>query len=216
MLDRRDGLMEIAVPDQPPPSFARSGFAVLPRFVDESTAAYFWTYIHTLFVSMRLHDHDNQVKNALAKYGDPAFDTLLEHLRPGVERASGLRLLPTYSYFRLYKTGDMLEAHRDRPACEISVTLNLGQIPEEPWPIWIEGADGPVSVALGRGDALLYRGIEHAHWREAYAGRRLAQVFLHYVDADGAHRDEKFDRRKSLGRERPPGKVSIKPGIEAK
>jgi hypothetical protein len=59
-------------------------------------------------------------------YGDPAFDGLLEYLRPRVQDQCGLRLLPTYSYFRMYKHGDVLRRHRDRPACEISVTLNIG------------------------------------------------------------------------------------------
>ena len=39
---------------------------------------------------------------------------------------TGLNLKPTYSYWRLYKTGDVLKRHKDRPSCEVSTTLCLG------------------------------------------------------------------------------------------
>ena len=55
-------------------------------------------------------------------------------------------------------------------------------------------------MRLRRGDALLYRGIDLAHWREPYAGRQLVQAFLHYVDRTGPHADQKFDGRATLMR----------------
>jgi hypothetical protein len=143
---------------------------------------------------------DEQVPNTPAGYGDTAFDGLLEYLRPRVEHRSGHKLLPTYSYFRLYKRGDQLKRHRDRPACEISVSLNIGQTPSAPWPLYVEGQTVPFGASLAPGDALLYRGIDCFHWREPYLGSRLVQVFLHYVDCDGPHADQKFDRRKTLMR----------------
>jgi hypothetical protein len=52
---------------------------------------------------------------------------------------------------------------------------------------------------LRPGDALIYRGIELAHWREAFQGEKMAQVFLHYVDRNGPNAAEKFDGRAGLG-----------------
>jgi hypothetical protein len=91
-----------------------------------------------------------------------------------------------------------LPKHRDRAACEISVSLNLSQDLDEPWPLHVQLGEHDVPVKLKPGDALLYRGIELTHWREPYAGESLAQVFLHYVDQDGPHAQEKFDRRPAL------------------
>jgi predicted 2-oxoglutarate/Fe(II)-dependent dioxygenase YbiX len=52
---------------------------------------------------------------------------------------------------------------------------------------------------MGVGDAALYRGMDKVHWREPYKeGKWQAQVFLHYVDADGPHAEWKFDKRKKL------------------
>lgn len=183
-------------------TFARQGYAVLPALIEPALTDFFWSYVHTKFASLLLVAGDRQVPNTPSGYGDLAFDGLLEHLRPRVEERSGLALHPTYSYFRLYKRGDVLRRHRDRPACEISVTLNIGQTPAEPWPIYVERDAGPYAARLAPGDALLYRGCDCFHWREPYEGSRLVQVFLHYVDRNGPHAGEKFDTRKTLMR--PP------------
>jgi hypothetical protein len=185
-----------------PETFRRLGYLAAPQLIEPALADFFWSYVHTQFASLLLSSGDVQVPHTPSGYGDPAFDGLLEFLRPQVEERCGLALYPTYSYFRLYKRGDVLRRHRDRPACEISVTVNLGQTPADPWPIHVEGAAGPYAAHLAPGDALLYRGCDCFHWRDAYRGARLAQVFLHYVDRNGPHAVEKFDRRKTLMR--PP------------
>ena len=123
------------------------------------------------------------------------MDALLAELLSVVERASGLALFPTYSYFRVYKPGDTLERHTDRPSCEISVTLCLGYEGDGAWPIWIEGPGGTCSFSLAAGDAVMYRGTECWHWRDRFEGERQAQVFLHYVDQNGPHAEWKFDKR---------------------
>ncbi len=183
-----------------PEQFRRHGLLVIPQLIEPALADFFWSYVHTKFACMLLSSGDPQVPHTPSGYGDITFDGLLEYLRPRVEERSGLMLHPTYSYFRLYKHGDVLKRHRDRPACEISVTMNIGQTPAEPWPIYVEDAAGPCRALLAPGDALLYRGRDFFHWRDAYQGSRLAQVFLHYVDRNGPHADQKFDRRKTLMR----------------
>lgn len=171
-----------------------SRFLVIPQLLYPALAAFFWSYAHTKFASGLLMA-DQQVPMTPSDYGDPAFDGLLEYLRPRVEDRSGLRLLPTYSYFRMYKRGDVLKRHRDRPACEISVTLNIGQKPLDPWPIYVQNDGEPCGAELKPGNELLYRGIELFYWRDAFQGEALVQVFLHYVDRDGPNADKKFDGR---------------------
>jgi PKHD-type hydroxylase len=58
---------------------------------------------------------------------------------------------------------------------------------------------------MGVGDAALYRGMDKVHWREPYKeGKWQAQVFLHYVDADGPHAEWKFDKRPKLSHHKEP------------
>ena len=157
--------------------------------------------------------NDQQVPETYSHYSDIVMETLLEDLRSLMEKETGLVLLPTYSYFRIYKKGDILKRHKDRFSCEISTTMNLGG---DDWPIYLspnENVGAPdgknitaaskakgVRVDLKPGDMLVYRGIELEHWREKFKGKECVQVFLHYNNrkTPGA-RDNMFDKRPHLG-----------------
>jgi len=143
---------------------------------------------------------DDQCPTSEAVHGAAAFDSLLVQLLPHFEKASGKRLYPTYSYARLYSPGEELAIHTDRPSCEISATVTLG-FDGDVWPIYMgdEGGVNASEVKMDVGDAVLYRGMDKHHWREKYTeGKWQAQVFLHYVDADGPHKEWKFDKRPGL------------------
>ena len=78
---------------------------------------------------------DPQVPNSYSKYADRLMETLLIKTIPVMEKKTGLKLVPTYAYCRLYRNGNILNRHKDRPSCEISTTLCLGG---DPWPIFID------------------------------------------------------------------------------
>jgi len=146
---------------------------------------------------------DEQCPKSEAIYGTITFDKLLQDLTPYFEKASGLKLYPTYSYARLYnQKGEELKNHTDRPACEISATITLG-FEGNVWPIYIgdhEDKTNGTKIDMAIGDAVMYRGCDKYHWREPYfEGKWQAQVFLHYVDQNGPHAEWKYDKRESLG-----------------
>lgn len=133
------------------------------------------------------------------RYGDTLMESILLHLQPTMEQATGLTLLPTYSYLRIYETGAVLARHKDRHACEISASLTLGYDAPEPWPLWLEAHQQPRSITLQRGDMLVYKGRDLAHWRERFDGKYWIQAFFHYVDANGPLASYKFDGRRGIG-----------------
>ena len=157
---------------------------------------------------------DPQVPNSYAKYADRFMETLLVKTIDVMQKKTGLRLVPTYSYTRLYRTGNILRRHKDRPSCEISTTLNLGG---DEWPIFIDptGADNVideyknihkpnapkgVKIVLKPGDMIIYSGCELEHWREPFEGKLCGQVFLHYNHADGQFaKTNLYDKRPILG-----------------
>lgn len=179
--------------------FGEKWYVVERAILDAASVTFFYDYALARSYSKPTALGDPQVADAPVLYGDPQFDTLLENIRGKVEQSIGIELLPTYSYLRLYKRGSLLRAHRDRPACEISMTINLGMSADEPWPIWIAGPQGIASVSLNPGDGMIYRGCDCFHWREPFAGDQLAQVFLHYVDQNGPNTEWKYDKRPHLG-----------------
>ena len=62
---------------------------------------------------------DKQIPGAYSKYGDWAMEALLVKMIPIMKKKTGLELIPTYSYTRLYEKGNILKRHKDRPSCEV-------------------------------------------------------------------------------------------------
>ena len=157
---------------------------------------------------------DPQVPGVYSIYADHVMETLLMKVLPVMKEKTGLNLIPTYSYARVYEKGSVLKRHKDRPSCEISTTLNLGG---DPWPIFIDptGSDNVIDeyknihkpnapkgtkVVLDVGDMLVYSGCELEHWREPFEGNICGQVFLHYNHVNGPFASKNmFDGRPKLG-----------------
>ena len=156
---------------------------------------------------------DEQIPETYSQYSNIAMETLMLKCQPEMEKVTGLKLYPAYTYARIYKKGDILKRHKDRFSCEISTTMNLGG---DDWPIYLEpnpkkGGVKPgvgyvsdntkgVKVDLKPGDMLVYSGCELEHWREKFKGKECVQVFLHYNNrkTPGA-KDNMFDKRPHLG-----------------
>ena len=149
-----------------------------------------------LFIEQGQSVKDEQCGKSDSAYAFADFEKLLKDLLPVFEKATGKRLLPTYSYARRYVRGEILHNHIDRPACEISATLTLG-CGDESWPIFMGNHDKTISseIRLNVGDAVVYKGEQIHHWREPFDGDWQVQVFLHYVDADGNNTDWIYDKR---------------------
>jgi hypothetical protein len=127
-------------------------------------------------------------------YGDPLMESLMVNKINIVERETGLKLIPTYSFWRMYTMFADLKKHIDREACEISVTIMIGSDGTS-WPIYMNGME----INLQPGDAAVYLGCEVEHWREEFKGDWHAQTFLHYVDENGFNKEWKRDKRLLFG-----------------
>jgi hypothetical protein len=133
---------------------------------------------------------DCHIPTAVSVANDAPTDALLLQLLPKIEEISGCRLVPTYSYARLYFRGDAVIRHRDRPSCEVSASIHLGRDGGESSSLWF-GRD--TRVDLDCGDGAVYLGCEADHWRESFAGNTTGQIFLHYVVKDGPFAANYFD-----------------------
>lgn len=142
--------------------------------------------------------YDHQVPNSPAFYNDQIMAALHHELLPTVEELTGLKLFPSYVYFRSYRQGAVLAPHTDRPACEISTSLTIAD-DGSGWPLFAKNPDGNLMQAdLAPGDMLLYRGCECEHWRDEYQGSRQVQVFFHYVDQNNPRAEELRNDRVKL------------------
>jgi len=170
----------------------KNNYIFIPRFIDPERAKKIGAEYES-FSEYNELGGDDQAPNSRSMYDYRSALELLCELTPEVSKLSGVTVLPTYSYIRVYQTGDDLKKHSDRPSCEISVTLNLGG--DCDWPIYIERPDGSVaSMIMQPGDAMLYLGCKADHWRDAIPGSKCVQVFLHYVDSKGENSKFYFDK----------------------
>ena len=147
---------------------------------------------------------DDQCPMSLSLGGDPGFDSLLEFFRPEISRLVGLSVAPTYSYTRQYAEGDELKRHRDRDACEISVTISV-RVPDRAAPstLYVKPPRRrPAKIAMREGDGCIYAGTEVEHWRTPFTVGGYIQLFLHFIDSAGPHYPRwRYDGRKYLGAE---------------
>ena len=174
------------------------------------------TMFETKYISSLTEDYghwrDKQVPNTYSHYADIGMETLLLLVQPTLEKVVKHKLIPNYSYARIYKQGDVLERHKDRFSCEVSTTMNLGgdnwpiyldptntHIPREDEPYKVIGNKG-TKINLNPGDMLIYSGCALEHWREKFTGNECAQVFLHYNDSKTkGSKKNMFDTRPHLG-----------------
>jgi len=192
-------------------SFVANYFLMKKQVMDTCRQARYISPFETLLGEYEAAD--SQIPHTYSSYSDIAMETLMLKCQPLMEKATGLKLNPAYTYARIYKKGDVLKRHKDRFSCEISTTMNLGG---DDWPIYLDptNTDIPpdnqpgyvsentkgVRVDLKPGDMLVYSGCELEHWREKFKGKECIQVFLHYNNrkTPGA-KENMFDKRPHLG-----------------
>ena len=169
-------------------------FVVLPQFISRQRA-------QALASSLAQHHAvapltpDRLVPGSPAIYDFLPFVRLLVEKIPQIEEVAEDKILPTYTYARMYGHGETLPLHEDRDACELSLTLNLDA--DEPWPIWLKSRDGEtVMIRQQPGDAMVYLGCQTPHWREPFEGNFCTQVFLHYVFSFGSRSYTYFDKKR--------------------
>lgn len=183
--------------------FQKNGYALLTEVLDKKTCNQLCEHMFKLHHEGKLVK-DDQCPLSDSVYGDPVFDQLLAKLAEPIGHHIGVDLLPTYTYCRIYRPGEILKRHTDRPSCEISGTMTLGYSPAtgSVWPIYV--SDDPADeygrrVDIETGNLLMYAGNQLVHWRPEFKGEWQVQVFFHYVRAEGAYADHVFDHRPQLG-----------------
>jgi hypothetical protein len=182
--------------------FAKHGWAYVSNLVDKRECEMISNHLHIMNDEGKMRP-DRQCPISVGMYSDPVLDTFLELNRSKISELVNLHLLPTYAFARLYKRGEVLALHRDRPSCEISATITLGHDEKSKiWPFFFSRVNGYEEIhrqVIEVGGAVIYRGIDLWHWRQEYLGEWQTQVFLHYVDANGPNADQVYDGREKLG-----------------
>ena len=152
------------------------------------------------------------VPTSYSRYRYPSYHQVHKLIGKAIENILQIDLFPTYYYERCYWKGSVLARHTDRPACEISISIQVSSN-TKPWPIFFKKPNGEESsVTMNDGDGVIYKGIEIEHWRNRLDSkynrfqryikklRKIDddtyhhQVFFHYVKAQGNYVHHAYDR----------------------
>ena len=152
------------------------------------------------------------VPTSYSRYRYPSYHQVHKLIGKAIENILQIDLFPTYYYERCYWKNSVLVRHTDRPACEISISIQVSSN-TKPWPIFFKKPNGEESsVTMNDGDGVIYKGIEIEHWRNRLDSkynrfqryikklRKIEddtyhhQVFFHYVKAQGNYVHHAYDR----------------------
>ena len=106
-------------------TFKKNGYEVIRNFLEPEFVKFVQEYFFVR-INAQQATVDSQAPFSYSFYADPLIETILGKSCNPLSDLVGFKLLPQYTYTRLYKEKDELVIHRDRPSCEISATLALG------------------------------------------------------------------------------------------
>ena len=168
------------------------------------------TEIIKQYCLFRMLNNSEYQQNSVSRsvYADSLMETLLIYIKPAIEAITSIQLIPTYSEYRIYKPGDMIEDHIDGPSCQVSLALTIGYKYNDKnndyrnhIHTFVDGRKTHLECEPGNG--ILYRGNESEFGMDpldAGEDSYLIRVFLHYIDANGPYaKEHKYDGRPGIG-----------------
>jgi hypothetical protein len=169
--------------------FRQNGYAPVGRLIHPFHIAALRRYYRHQLRTGKLRLGDGQCPLRNVAHNEPVARFFHRQLTAAVAAFAGEPVKPSYVYLASYQPGATLKKHTDREQCEFSVTLCLDYSPEPrcatPWPLHLHKTSGTVTVFQAIGDALLYRGCQLAHSRDALPqGHTSTSMFFHYVRKD--------------------------------
>jgi hypothetical protein len=171
------------------PKFRSLGYAPVGRLIHPFHISALRRYYRHQLRTGKLRLGDTQSPLRYTAYNDPVVRFFHQQLTAAVSAFAGEPVKPSYVYLASYQSGAILPKHTDREQCEFSVTLCLDYAPAPqcatPWPLHLDKPSGKVTVFQAIGDALLYRGCQLPHSRDALPeGHTSTSIFFHYVRED--------------------------------
>ena len=130
--------------------------------------------------------HTDEYQSRRLVWDDELSKYVATRLIPAISRAAGLPVVSVYEFSIEYRRGGDLKPHVDRVQNQMSVSLHLGEIPEDAplWPLYVApvGANESMGrpILLRPNDALLYSGPDHTHFRHPLTQEKSLQVIFGY------------------------------------
>lgn len=150
--------------------FRDNGYVVIQRLLNPVQIAAMRHYCRQIEAEGYCLNGDPAVKLRKWLYKDTLMLFLQGQLEGVIRQIVQAEALPTYPFLSVYLPTAVLKRHTDRPECKWNLSVALDENPtfgpDKKWPLYFE-IQGQVHEAhLQMGDAVLYSGTDHEHWRE--------------------------------------------------
>lgn len=185
--------------------FVENGYYTeVPEIVTPDIKKLFKDYHFLIMNNNYLKEENNPdfVYKSAGKYGIMASELLLLYFTDIYSKIVNKKLVPTYSFTRVYNKGALLLKHSDRPSCQYSITINIGASSDEPWPFFCRSKTMKKTSEIYNDlyTPIIYMGEKVSHWRDSLTKESSTHIFLHYVDGDDpAYREYWYDKREFIG-----------------
>lgn len=172
----------------------QNNYILIPQFISNEEASSLAEDFKNYCIKFDKKDKTDPSPHLGSELNWLPFIKILVRKIPVVSDILGEEVLPTYTYARWQTTKHDLPRHRDRPSCEISLSVNLKK--DKDWGFWIQKPNKEeVEINLDPGSAVMYLGCQADHWRNKFEGTEHIQLFLHYVKANGTKAWAFFDKQ---------------------
>jgi hypothetical protein len=177
---------------------------VIKQFIGHSLLEKIRDRVRVLKESGKLFE-DNEIFHRLKVRNDPALRKIHQLIIHQLALSYLPPTSPSYCFLSLYREGKgICPVHVDKEYCEWTVTVCLNQ--SEPWPLYINSelftedlsqvdffnlkeeekriyTTSSKEYLLEPGDAIIYSGTRHPHWRKQLApGNFCDLVFFHFTE----------------------------------
>lgn len=116
---------------------------------------------------------------------------------PLIEKITGKKLKPSYTYLSLYVEGADLPGHTDREECEYTVSFVVDKPKNSEWNIFVDKNKQPVKykgrypknppkeqcvkIDCDAGGLMMFQGTDRIHFREKLKDKFYNIILLHYI-----------------------------------
>lgn len=178
--------------------FKRDGYVKIPKALSKEIIELYKGFIDLTYTrEMREPETGSYLDGYMEiVHANPVDDSVLLYCKHVAEKIFGHEeLVPAYSFSREYFKGSELKIHKDREACQFTLTVTMCRRGEGHAKIWFSDSEDKTNAVcedLEEGDVLVFNGAtayegSKWHWRDPLTLDSLFQLFLHYVAIDNSH-----------------------------
>lgn len=175
--------------------FKRDGYVKIPKVLSKEIIELYKGFIDLTYTrGLRERESGTYLNGDIDRIEhNPVDDSILLYCKHIAEKIFDHKeLAPAYSFAREYFKGSELLIHKDREACQFTLTLTICRRGQGHAKICFSddtNKTNPIEIDLDEGDVLVFNGAEayegsRWHWRDPLTLDSLYQLFLHYVALD--------------------------------